>query len=181
MIGAIYNQIKAPRTKRVSPRSYGTIGAVIVLWVLVLVAPGRLWPRLTFHSLWLSVLGAVLLGVSTAFTLWARFVLGRMWSGTPLVKEGHVLKTTGPYGVTRHPIYTGLLGMILGLTLEHGFGRVTPVLLVMLIFFEVKIRLEERLMTEMFGEQYVAYRRTVPQLIPGAKWLFRPWAPRADR
>ncbi len=149
------------------------VGAVIILWLLVLVAPGRLWPRLVFRAEWLSILGAILLGVSTAFALWARFVLGRMWSGTPLVKEGHDLKTTGPYAVTRHPIYTGLLGMVLGVTLEHGFGKATPVLLVVFIFFEVKIRLEERLMTERFGEQYVAYKRTVPQLLPGTRWLVR--------
>ena len=174
-LGGIYNQLEGPHTERVSSRWLGMVGAVIVLWPLVLVAPGRLWPRLAFHAEWLTILGAVLLGVSTAFAIWARFVLGRMWSGAPLVKKGHDPKTTGPYGVTRHPIYAGLLGMVIGVTLEHGFGKATPVLLVVFIFFEVKIHLEERLMAERFGEQYAAYKRTVPQLAPGTKWLVRSW------
>ena len=181
VLGAIYNQIKAPHTERVSPRWFGMVGAVIVLWVLVLVAPGRIWPRLAYRAEWLSILGAVILGISTVFAIWARIVLGRMWSGTPLVKEGHDLKTTGPYAVTRHPIYTGLLGMVLGVTLQYGFGKATPVLVAVLIFLEVKIRLEERLMTERFGEQYAAYKHTVPQLVPGTRWLARRLPPRETR
>jgi protein-S-isoprenylcysteine O-methyltransferase Ste14 len=43
-----------------------------------------------------------------------------MWSAAPAVKEGHQLRTTGPYAVTRHPIYTGIPGMMLGSGLLAG-------------------------------------------------------------
>ena len=45
-----------------------------------------------------------------------------MWSMDAAVKEGHRLRTEGPYGITRHPIYTGLLGMLLGSLLLAGVG-----------------------------------------------------------
>src|ERR1700737_3733301 len=58
---------------------------------------------------WIGVLlciGGVL------FCSWARFSLGRNWSGIVTFKGGHELITRGPYAIVRHPIYTGLLAMI---------------------------------------------------------------------
>ena len=71
---------------------------------------------------WARLLGLALLLAATGLTLWARLVLGTMWSAAPAVKAEHQLRTTGPYAVTRHPIYTGLLGMMLGSGLLAG-GR----------------------------------------------------------
>lgn len=44
-----------------------------------------------------------------AFCWWARIHLGRLWSMRVTKKEGHHVVDTGPYGVVRHPIYTGIL------------------------------------------------------------------------
>ena len=101
------------------------------------------------------------------FTLWARFSLGTMWSLAPKVKDDHRLHTHRPYAVTRHPIYTGVLGMILGATLLSGIGQWIVLFPVGLILFEVKIRMEEHLMLATFPDDYPQYRRQVPQLVPG--------------
>ncbi len=69
--------------------------------------------------------------------------------------------------MTRHPIYTGLLGMMLGATLLSGIGQWIVLFPVGLILFEVKIRMEEHLMLATFPEKYPGYRRQVPQLVPG--------------
>lgn len=53
--------------------------------------------------------GAVLCVAGLAFCIWARFTLGRNWSGVVTFKGGHELITRGPYALVRHPIYTGLL------------------------------------------------------------------------
>jgi protein-S-isoprenylcysteine O-methyltransferase Ste14 len=50
-----------------------------------------------------------------AVMLWARVVLGRNWSADVVLKEGHELVTRGPYRWVRHPIYSGLLLLALGL------------------------------------------------------------------
>jgi protein-S-isoprenylcysteine O-methyltransferase Ste14 len=65
----------------------------------------------TLIGYWLGLLMVVL---GLAFAVWARAHLGRNWSGTVTVKEDHELIRTGPYGIVRHPIYTGLLFAILG-------------------------------------------------------------------
>src|ERR1700719_2453850 len=56
-------------------------------------------------------IAAILCMSGLAFCLWARATLGRNWSGTITLKEGHELIERGPYRFVRHPIYTGLLAM----------------------------------------------------------------------
>jgi protein-S-isoprenylcysteine O-methyltransferase Ste14 len=113
----------------------------------------------------LQVVGAILLIAATLFTLWSRLVLGTTWSSRPAVKSGHQLRTDGPYGITRHPIYTGALGMFVGTALI--FLIFLPVLVISLAVFLSKISDEEELMAQQFGEQYAEYKQRVPQLIPG--------------
>ena len=58
-----------------------------------------------------------------AFAVWARVHLGRNWSGSVTVKEGHELIRTGPYAYVRHPIYTGLITAVLGTAIASGTVR----------------------------------------------------------
>ncbi|HEY9063403.1 MAG TPA: isoprenylcysteine carboxylmethyltransferase family protein [Burkholderiaceae bacterium] len=114
--------------------------------------------------------GATLLTVAgLLFTVWARVHLGRNWSGTVTIKQGHELVTDGPYARVRHPIYTGLLAAFIGSALARGEWR--GVLAVAIVWAALwrKLRLEERWMAERFGEPYLAYCRRVPALVPRAK------------
>ena len=92
-----------------------------------------------------------------------------MWSAAPTVRQEHKLRTGGPYAITRHPIYTGLLGMMLGSLLLAGGGRWIVPFAVYLVVLEFKIRVEERLMLAEFPDDYPRYRRQVPQLVPGLR------------
>jgi protein-S-isoprenylcysteine O-methyltransferase Ste14 len=49
------------------------------------------------------------------------------------------LRTEGPYAVTRHPIYTGILGMLVGTALLSGLGYWAAVVAVAVAGLEVKI------------------------------------------
>ena len=62
--------------------------------------------------------GLTLAGI--AFTWWARIHLGRFWSNAITRKEGHRVIDTGPYGLVRHPIYTGLIGGMLATGVAVG-------------------------------------------------------------
>ena len=120
--------------------------------------------------LWVRVLGLAVLAASTVFTLWARFSLGTSWSVAPKVHGDHQLRIHGPYAVTRHPIYTGVLGMLLGATLLSGIGQWIVLFPVGLILFEVKIRMEEHLMLAAFPADYpiLDVRARRPQAIAEA-------------
>jgi protein-S-isoprenylcysteine O-methyltransferase Ste14 len=176
--GALYNAFRsadsASRGPRERPRSQpgltardgGLIGVAVVCVGLAIVDRSY-FADLAVGALWVRVLGLAVLVASTVFTLWARFSLGTMWSVAPKVTGDHQLRTRGPYAVTRHPIYTGTLGMLIGATLLSGIGQWIVLFPVALIVFEVKIRREERLMVATFPDEYPRYRTQVPQLVPG--------------
>ena len=172
--GALYNALHrlrnashAPRERtRSQPGSTALIVVAAACAGLVIVGRGH-FDGLVVGALWVRVLGLAVLVASTMFTLWARFSLGTSWSVAPKVQGDYRLRTHGPYAVTRHPIYTGLLGMLLGATLLSGIGQWIVLFPVGLILFEVKIRMEERLMVATFPDDYPRYRRQVPQLVPG--------------
>ena len=172
--GALYNAFHSPHSAsyvprertRSQPRSTALIVAAVVCAGLAVVGRSH-FDGLVVGGLWVRILGLAVLVASTVFTLWARFSLGTMWSVAPKVKGDHQLRTHGPYAVTRHPIYSGVLGMLLGATLLSGIGQWIVLFPVGLVLFEIKIRLEERLMVATFPDEYPRYRRQVPQLVPG--------------
>jgi protein-S-isoprenylcysteine O-methyltransferase Ste14 len=115
---------------------------------------------------------AILIGSSIlclgglAFCLWARAVLGRNWSGTVTLKENHELIVRGPYRLARHPIYTGLLAMLIATAIQqrHIAGMIG--FLLVFVSFWIKSSNEEEVMLQQFPDQYAAYRERVKRIIP---------------
>ena len=129
---------------------------------------------LATRSSWVEGAGLALLLAATAFTLWARFALGAMWSISPdVLKPDHELRTSGPYAVVRHPIYSGLTGMLVGSALLNGLGGWVVLILVGVALCATRVPIEERLMSKTFPGEYERYRKRVPQLIPGLYLLRR--------
>ena len=107
----------------------------------------------------------VLAGIS--FTWWGRLHLGKFWSNTITHKEDHRVVDTGPYGIVRHPIYTGLIAGMLATGI--AVGTVTAILGAILISLGMwqKGRMEEVFLSKELGEDaYGAYCRRVPMIIP---------------
>ena len=145
------------------------VGMVVlaVAAVAAIVLVGRsIFAPLTVEAAWARLIGAGVLVGSTLFAVWARLTLGRSWSVGPEAATEHGLRTNGPYAITRHPIYTGLLGMLLGSALLGGLGQWIVLVAAGLVVAELKIRSEERLLLATFPDAYLAYRERVPQLIP---------------
>ena len=102
-----------------------------------------------------------------AFAWWARIHLGRLWSGSITRKEGHHVVDTGPYAIVRHPIYTGILLSAVASAIAIAQVHAYLGALLLIIGFWLKARLEERWLREELGPQdYDAYRRRVPMLVP---------------
>jgi len=112
-------------------------------------------------------IAAVLSAAGIAFAWWGRLHLGKFWSNTITHKEDHRVIDTGPYGIVRHPIYTGLIfGM---LVTGIAIGLVTTILGAILISFGMwqKGRMEEVFLSKELGEDaYGAYCRRVPMIVP---------------
>jgi protein-S-isoprenylcysteine O-methyltransferase Ste14 len=160
------------QAERARKRYASPLGITTAIVVAVSVAvPGSDWRPLTFYAPPVRFLGLVILLAATALTVWARLALGAMWTAAPTVKQEHELRTRGPYAVTRHPIYTGLLGMMLGSLLLAGAGRWIVAFPVYCVLLQFKIHTEERLMLAEFPGDYPRYRQRVPQLIPGLRLI----------
>lgn len=126
------------------------------------------WSRLLWpHSEQNLIACLAMQAAGLSLAVWARIHLGKYWSATITLKQGHQVIQTGPYAWVRHPIYTGLLLALFGTavwigTLQSflGFG-------LLFTSFVRKLVLEERWLREHLGDEYERYRHRVKALIPG--------------
>lgn len=124
----------------------------------------RLWP--VAPNLDWSLFAVVI--AAFGFCWWARLHLGRLWSGFVTLKEDHRIVDTGPYGLVRHPIYSGVIGA----GIATAFLRATPAAFVGAVLFAwgfaLTAKIEEGFLSRELGaEAYGAYRRRVGMLVPG--------------
>ena len=169
LLGAIFYESQAPAERTRSWFGSALWPGLVITLALAFAIPRADWNAVALHAAWIRILGLAILVGGTAFAIWARLALGAMWSATPAVKEEHKLRTSGPYRVTRHPIYTGMLAMLLGTGLLTGDGRILVAFPVYVVLVEIKLHIEERLMLAEFPDDYPRYRRQVPQLVPGLR------------
>ena len=96
----------------------------------------------------------------------ARRTLAGNWSRAVAFKEDHELITGGLYAYVRHPIYTGILLMILGTVLLVGTLSAGIGFLIIFVALWFKLRAEEELLTDHFPREYPAYKQRTKALIP---------------
>src|SRR5271154_7555064 len=170
----LYWQIKAidtKTTKRLEPAASRILRVLIMVIAITLLSTTRiplrwlylqLWPQ----GLWPFWLGAAVTIAGLLFAVSAREHLGRNWSRSVTIKQGHELITTGPYAVVRHPIYTGILAGFLGMAIAISQVRGFIVFVHIFLAFWIKLRMEEQWMRSQFGETYATYAHQTAALVP---------------
>ena len=124
---------------------------------------GRLW--LPDPSVGWALFGLAALGF--AFCWWARLHLGRLWSGFVTLKEGHHIVDTGPYGLVRHPIYSGVIFAGLATALMRASPAAFLGVALLAVGFSMTARIEEGFLRSQLGEDaYDDYGRRVGMLLP---------------
>ena len=126
-----------------------------------------LLPEILQPTLWMQILGLVLIGISMLLFGWARIVLRGMYSGHLQVKTDHILVQHGPYRTIRHPAYAAYIIMGFGIAIGYssliGFLSIPLLLLPALIY---RIFVEEKILSAEFGEEYKQYSHGTKRLIP---------------
>ena len=119
-------------------------------------------------------LGPLLPGVACLAVGLRRFppvstsISGTNWSVTLEVRESHRLVTNGVYRLVRHPMYSALLLYGIGQALVVTNWAAGPAyLIVMAVLLAFRIRAEERMMLDTFGNEYSAYMAKTKRLLPG--------------
>jgi protein-S-isoprenylcysteine O-methyltransferase Ste14 len=94
--------------------------------------------------------------------------LGTNWSMTLQVRDNHQLVTTGIYRHIRHPMYAGIYFLVLAqvFLVPNWIGGLSGLVAFSLMFF-LRLRPEEQMMVDRFGDAYRDYAARSARLIPG--------------
>lgn len=143
------------------------------LWVTMVILPLIYsvtdWLNFADYRLpsWMGWLGVFLLcGALILFAL-AHRGLKSNWSPTLEIYEGHTLVTRGIYRYIRHPMYASqwLWGIAQSLLLQNWLAG--PVNLVLFIpFYFLRVRAEERMLLDAFGDRYREYMKRTGGSVP---------------
>ena len=122
--------------------------------------PGGRWPAL--------VVGVALTWAGVLLRAWAIRTLGRFFQRTVMVHETHQVIDTGPYRAVRHPSYTGMLLITVGIGIALGnWLSVAACLAFPLIGLLTRIAVEEAVLERELGDPYRRYQARTHRLVPG--------------
>jgi len=138
----------------------GYNGLFVTIWYLVR-HPEDLY---LYSAQNIAGLALCVIGLATAFV--SVGTLRRLYSSTLVIRDDHQLITHGVYRFTRHPIYLGVLVVCFAVPLYASslYGFLTMLVLIPIVLN--RIRIEERMLTEEFGDAYRVYREATSKLIP---------------
>jgi len=124
-----------------------------------------------FQTLFVLVGGSLFI-VGVIFYLLVIFSLNKAAMGDILtikilqIAEGQQLLTDGYYKHIRHPAYLGVVLWVSGLPIAcsslYGFS----VMVMAILFLNLRIRIEEKMLIDAFGEEYKEYQKRTKKLIP---------------
>jgi protein-S-isoprenylcysteine O-methyltransferase Ste14 len=113
-----------------------------------------------------NIVGLSLIVIGYTIAIVAVVTLRRSYASTLVIREDHQLITHGIYRFTRHPVYLGVLMVSIGMPVFASslVGLLTMSALIPI--FLNRIRMEERMLTDEFGDAYRMYRKATSKLIP---------------
>ncbi|MGA2261469.1 MAG: isoprenylcysteine carboxylmethyltransferase family protein, partial [Acidobacteriota bacterium] len=157
-------------------RSNGSLAGILivaigyaVVWSFRRPTMSAILPMVPYAQAVVDVLTVAIAVGSVWIALSAVRALGKQWSPSARLVEGHKLIVDGPFRFVRHPIYLGMLGLMVatGLAVSY-FYLVILAILIAVAGTMIRVHFEEKLLREAFGFEFDAYRRKVPAFIP---WL----------
>jgi protein-S-isoprenylcysteine O-methyltransferase Ste14 len=171
---AVHPRVDYWRSRRRSPYR-----VLLPYWMALWILGGALtwrWRGMVFYSTrwaWLPAGALLLAGFSIYFRASKNFSSAQL-GGLPEVQPGHRdqhLVTDGIRAHVRHPVYLAHLCEMIGWSV--GTGIVVGYLLTAsaIVTGAIMIRMEERELENRFGDQYRAYRRSVPAILPRPNWI----------
>lgn len=153
----------APAFRLPSAAAWSLVGLQFVFLILLGFLP---WGDLWLREVGTLVLGLVLVALGVGIVLVAGAGLGRTLTPSPIPKADGQLVTTGVYSLVRHPIYSGLLVLGVGLVVIGASWLHLLAWVALLSVFMTKSRFEERMLADQYPD-YEAYAARVGRLVPG--------------
>jgi protein-S-isoprenylcysteine O-methyltransferase Ste14 len=161
------------RGKGSTAQDRGTLWLNLILIAVAVTAAGALTGALRpggwqFGSTGLSAAGLLIMWTGLAVRIWAIVVLGQSFRMTVEVDADQKIVDNGPYRWVRHPSYTGILLLMVGLGLVYGNWPALVILLVLPVGVLIhRIFVEEAVLTNVMGKAYTDYSARTKRLVPG--------------
>lgn len=125
----------------------GKIGVIVALAIIIT----------SESNMWSFLIGFLISSLGNLLRVWA--------SG--YIRKERELATSGPYSLTRNPLYLGNFLIGAGFCIASWQILSIPIfILYFLIFYIPLIRIEEERMKEIFREDYIQYKKSVPVFFP---------------
>ena len=139
------------------------------MFIVPLIYSASTWLDFANYALpaWAGWIGAVLI-VLALIVFWRAHVdLKTNWSPSLEIREKHELITHGIYGYIRHPMYASQWLWVIAqpLLLQNWLAGWLN-LVVFIFFYSLRVRAEEKMMIDTFGEQYREYMKKVGAVFP---------------
>ena len=116
---------------------------------------------------WIGWLGTIIFAGSGALIWKTHRDLGRSWTPSLAFRDGHFLITDGIYSYLRHPMYSAhLLWGIAQMLMLHNWIAGFSFLIFVVPHYLSRVKEEEKMLIEQFGDEYVAYMKKTGRLIP---------------
>ncbi len=145
--------------------------ALLPGFLAVFFAPPLEWyylPPVLPRTVGMQIAGLALILLAIILRIWSRAHIRGLYSGHVEVREEALLVHSGPYHLIRHPGYAGFLLMALGVVVGYAsLIGLAAVLFLLLPALAYRMRVEEKLLVEQFGDQYLQYSQKTKRLIPG--------------
>jgi protein-S-isoprenylcysteine O-methyltransferase Ste14 len=114
--------------------------------------------------------GAAAVAAGCAMNAWALRERRRRTTGEFQLEHPQSLVTTGPYALTRHPMYVGWWLIHLGVGVMRGSAWVAATLPAAVLVEHFGVLAEERALDREFGAEFAEYRGRVPRYLA---WSWR--------
>lgn len=147
-------------------RTFFTIFTVLIATIIAAMVLQELQPFATLALIG-QLVGIILLATGVFLRFWGIIHLKSQFTRYVTVREGDEIVSTGPYRKLRHPLYTGLLLITLGMALFFG-SLIAAIIGGIAIVWALlqRINYEERLLIEKFGPDYEQWMKKRARLIP---------------
>ena len=159
--------------KRVTTQEKTLLGLLfLAMFFLPLFYSATTWLDFANYSLpnWAGWLGTVLI-ILSLLVFWRSHVdLGLNWSPSLEIRTEHKLITSGIFGYIRHPMYASQWIWVIAqpLLLQNWVAGFLN-LLVFIVFYALRVRAEDKMMLDTFGNEYLEYMNKTGAVLPKIK------------
>jgi protein-S-isoprenylcysteine O-methyltransferase Ste14 len=151
-------------------------GSLLIIWIAIAFAISlgvgcSIFIKFPIgHIPFIPYLGLLIIIAGMVFRFIAILTLGKMFTVNVTINDNHKIKTDGLYSIIRHPSYSGsILSFIgFGISLNNWISLIIITILILSAML-YRIKIEEKLLIDHFGSDYLEYSKKTYRLIP---WIY---------